>query len=78
MFAMKALPWLDVVEAFSGVAAITRGARMNGMRAVTYELCQDYRYENILEDSGFLTLLILLLRVRPGGGFWCAWSTELP
>ncbi len=57
---------LDVVEFWSGVAAVARAAGAAGLRSETFDVvdnpCQDF-----LLESGFCTALRLALRVKEGG-----------
>ena len=57
---------LDVVEVFSGVASIVKGAVNKGFRAEPFDLVATPEHD-ITDEHGFQRALQLVLRVRPGG-----------
>ncbi len=62
---------LDFVEVFAGDAAVSQGMRLFGFAGVSL----DARYEpdhDVLSRRGFLLLLSLVARLRPGGLLWAA------
>ena len=63
---------IDHVEYFAGCMSVTQGVASLGRSCVGYEINRDKVFMNILGGLGFLNALLLLLRVRPGGGAFSA------
>ena len=62
---------LDFIEVFAGEAAVTKALRAMGYAGACMDLRRDARH-NVLQPVGFITLLGLVMRLRPRGLLWLA------
>ena len=62
---------LDFIEVFAGEAAVTKAFRAMGHVGGCMDLCRDERH-NVLQPIGLMTLLGLVMRLRPRGLLWLA------
>ena len=62
---------LDFIEVFAGEAAVTKALRAMGHTGACMDLRRDARH-NVLQPVGFITLLALVMRLRPRGLLWLA------
>ena len=62
---------LDFIEVFAGEAAVSKGLHAKGFVGATMDVRHDPRH-NVLKPVGFLTLLALVMRLRPRGLLWLA------
>ena len=57
---------VDSLETFAGVGEHTKAKKTDGLRALRFEIEDDYVFQNILTDEGFLTLVYMALCIRDG------------
>lgn len=62
---------LDFIEVFAGEAAVSKALRAMGYFGATMDLRRDSLH-NVLQPIGMLTLLALVMRLRPQGLLWLA------
>ncbi len=64
-------PTVKCVELFAGVARIKGSFNGHGLPAVALDISQRPRKENLLTCAGWLNAVAAVLRLEPGGLFWC-------
>lgn len=63
----------DCLEMFSGRATIVRAFRKNHMKAAGYDITYDAKNNDLNADCGFITALVLVLRLKSKSVLW--WAT---
>jgi len=68
------MPWIEFLEVFSGVRSLTSAFARHNYVTATFELMDSLvvGQQDILDDYGWVYLLGLVLRLRPGAACWLA------